>query len=139
MSVLEVGMCSDPLATDRSWFSRITVVHRLRSSEVPVKSSDRLPRQAVFGASTFTVTGSVVLAPSGSVAVLVKSTFNGAVPVVGFAATVTCGRWFSVTPLPTKSTQLTLSRPPVFVLPAGRRTTKNSGPLVVGGLDRVSV
>src|SRR5436853_214545 len=43
------------------------------------------------------------------------------------------------TPAPVNMTQLTLSSPPLLVLPDGLRTTKYSGPLVVGGLLRFSI
>src|SRR4051812_21916367 len=79
------------------------------------------------------------LSPSGSVATAWKATVIGAVPRVGVALTWTSGRWLSVTPLPTKSTQLTFTRPPLLSLPAGWRTTKNNGPLVPGGPLNASV
>ena len=71
------------------------------------------------------------MSPSVSVAVPVKATVTGAVPVAGVAVAVTCGGALSVTPRPMKSIQLTLNSEPVP--PAGSVATKNSTPVPVGG------
>jgi hypothetical protein len=68
----------------------------------------------------------------------VKVTATGAVPFCVLAVAVTCGRALVDTPLPMKSTQLTLNRLPVPVSPAGLRAMKNSGPSVAAVIGTVT-
>jgi hypothetical protein len=77
--------------------------------------------------------------PSASVAVPVNWTVSGAVPLCGAADAVTDGGELAEMPRPRKSTQLTFSRPPVLVEPAGRRAMKNSGPVAAPDAGRSTV
>ncbi len=77
------------------------------------------------------------VSPSGSVAVPVKVTANGPVPLVGVAEAVTVGGALPLTPGPTKSIQLTLNRVPEP--PFGSRATKYNAPSAAAPLGICAV
>ena len=80
MSVLVSGMLSVPSATVMAWFTRTLRFHRVLSSSLPTKSSDRpLKQQSWRRCGDLTSMVWVVLAPRASVTVSVAVYLPGVV------------------------------------------------------------